>query len=76
MKYVVLDNDNMVKDVLITNPIALYDNARYVMVNDDVVASVGMYYDFKTDTFYTKTAETTQADRIEANLDYLVLLNS
>lgn len=76
MKYVVLDDDNMVKDVLITNPIGLYDNARYVIAADEILVLVGMYYDFKTATFYTKTAETTQADRIEANLDYLVLLNS
>lgn len=76
MKYVILDDDNMVKDILIANPQLLYDNVRYVMVNDDVVVSMGMYYDFKTATFYTKAAEVTQTDRIEANLDYLVLLNS
>lgn len=76
MKYVILDDSDMVKDILIANPQLLYDNVRYVMVNDDVVVSVGMYYNFKSATFYTKEAGASQTDRIEANLDYLVLLNS
>lgn len=79
MRYVILDKDSRVADILIISPHALYPNMRYVEIADDVRVGVGMVYDEKTDTFseYVKpTPEPTQADRIEANLDYLVLLNS
>ena len=58
---------------------ALYENARYISVSDEPEVALGMAYDEGTDTFsdYVEpTPEPTQADRIEANLDYLVLLNS
>lgn len=78
MKYVVL-KDNRVIDILVVTPRTLYPNMRYITVADEVQVGVGMVYDDETDTFseYTEpTPEPTQADRIEANLDYLVLLNS
>lgn len=79
MKYVVLDEKNMVKDILHIPPYMLYLDARYVEVADEVRVGVGMVYNEESDTFseYVKpTPEPTQVDRIEANLDYLVLLNS
>lgn len=79
MRYVILDKDSRVADILIISPHALYPNMRYVEIADGVRVGVGMVYDEKTDTFseYVEpTPEPTQADRIEANLDYLVLLNS
>lgn len=79
MKYVVL-KDNRVIDILIVSPRTLYPDAQhYIIVDDETQVSVGMVYDDETDTFseYVEPApEPTQADRIEANLDYLVLLNS
>lgn len=79
MRYVILDKDSRVADILIISPHALYPNMRYVEIEDEVRVGVGMVYDEKTDTFseYIKpTPEPTQIDKIEANLDYLVLLNS
>lgn len=79
MKYAVLSDENIVIDILIVNPIELYADNRYVEVDDDTLVSVGMVYGDETDTFseyVDPTSEPTQADRIEANLDYLVLLNS
>ncbi len=79
MKYVVLSNENRVIDILIVNPRELYTNTRYVEVDDDKNVSVGKKYNERMNTFseYVESAyEITQADRIEANLDYLVLLNS
>ena len=79
MRYVVLDEKNMVKDILHIPPYMLYLDARYIEVADEVQVGVGMVYNEESDTFreYVEpTPEPTQADRIEANLDYLVLLNS
>ncbi len=79
MKYAVLSGENRVVDILIINPSELYDNARYISVSDETEVALGMAYDEESDTFreYVEpTPEPTQADRIEANLDYLVLLNS
>ena len=79
MKYVVLSDENRVIDILIINPSELYEKARYISVSDETEVSLGMIYDEKNDTFheYIKpTSEPKQVDRIEANLDYLVLLNS
>lgn len=79
MKYVVLDEKNMVKDILHIPPYMLYLDARYVEAADDVKLGVGMMYDEKTDTFgeyIEPVSEPTQLDKIEANIDYLVLLNS
>lgn len=79
MKYVVLSDENRVMDILIINPSELYEKARYISVSDETEVSLGMIYDEKNDTFHEyvePTPEPTQADRIEANLDYLVLLNS
>lgn len=79
MKYAVLSDENIVIDILIVNPRELYADNRYVEVDDDTLVSVGMVYGDETDTFsdYVElTTEPTQVDRIEANLDYLVLLNS
>ena len=79
MRYVILDKDSRVADILIVSPHTLYPNTRYVEIADEVRVGVGMVYDEKTDAFseYVEpTPEPTQADRIEANLDYLVLLNS
>lgn len=79
MKYVVLSDENRVIDILIINPSELYENARYISVSDETEVALGMVYDEESDTFreYVEpTSEPTQADRIEANLDYLVLLNS
>ena len=79
MKYAVLSDENRVIDILIINPSELYEKARYISVSDETEVSLGMIYDEKNDTFreYIKpTSEPTQVDRIEANLDYLVLLNS
>lgn len=79
MKYAVLSDENRVIDILINNPSELYEKARYTSVSDETEVSLGMIYDEKNDTFheYIKpTSEPTQVDRIEANLDYLVLLNS
>lgn len=79
MKYAVLSDENRVIDILVIDPSALYENARYISVSDETEVSLGMIYDEKNDTFheYIKpTSEPTQVDRIEANLDYLVLLNS
>ena len=79
MKYVVLSDENRVIDILIINPSELYEKARYISVSDETEVSLGMIYDEKNGTFheYIKpTSEPTQVDRIEANLDYLVLLNS
>ena len=48
-------------------------------MDDDKNVSVGKKYNERMNTFseYVESAyEITQADRIEANLDYLVLLNS
>ena len=79
MRYVILDKDSRVADILIISPHALYPNMRYVEIADEVRVGVGMVYDEESDTFseYVKpTPEPTQIDKIEANLDYLVLLNS
>lgn len=79
MKYAVLSDENRVIDILIINPSELYDNARYISTSDETEVALGMVYDEESDTFheYIKpTSEPTQVDRIEANLDYLVLLNS
>lgn len=79
MKYAVLSDENRVMDILIINPSELYDNARYIGANDETEVALGMVYDEESDTFreYVEpTPEPTQVDRIEANLDYLVLLNS
>ena len=79
MKYAVLSNENRVIDILIIDPSELYDNARYISVSDENEVALGMVYDEESDTFsehIEPTPEPTQADRIEANLDYLVLLNS
>lgn len=79
MKYVVLSDENRVIDILIVNPRELYTNTRYVEVEDDTNVSVGKKYDEQMNTFsecVESACETTQADRVEANLDYLVLLNS
>lgn len=79
MRYVILDKDLRVADILIVSPSTLYPNMRYIEAADEVKVGVGMVYDEKSDTFseYVEpTPEPTQADRIEANLDYLVLLNS
>ena len=79
MKYVILSNENRVIDILIINPSELYENARYINVSDETEVALGMVYNEETDNFneYVEpTPEPTQADRIEANLDYLVLLNS
>lgn len=79
MKYAVLSDENRVIDILIINPSELYEKARYISVSDETEVSLGMIYDEKNDTFHAyikPTSEPTQADRIEANLDYLVLLNS
>lgn len=78
MKYVVLDGDRVL-DILIINPKVLYPLAEYIEVEDDEKVSLGMIYDDETHTFaeYIEPApEPTQLDRIEANMDYLVLLNS
>lgn len=79
MKYAVLDEKNMVKDILHIPPYMLYLDARYVEAADEVQVGVGMAYDKTTNTFseYTEpVSEPTQLDKIEANLDYLVLINS
>lgn len=79
MRYVILDKGSRVIDILIVSPQTLYPSMRYIAVADEVKVGVGMVYDEETDTFseYVEPApEPTQADRIEANLDYLVLLNS
>ena len=79
MKYAVLSDENRVIDILVINPSELYNNAHYISMNDETEIALGMIYDEKNDTFheYIKpTSEPTQVDRIEANLDYLVLLNS
>ena len=79
MKYAVLSDKNRVIDILIINPSELYENARYIGVSDETEVALGMVYDEESDTFreYVEpTPEPTQVDRIEANLDYLVLLNS
>ncbi len=50
-----------------------------IEISEDLDIKLGMYYDNETHTFaeYIKPApEPTQLDRIEANMDYLVLLNS
>lgn len=78
MKYVVLDGDRVL-DILLINPKVLYPLAEYIEVEDDAKVSLGMIYDNKTNSFaeYNEPApEPTQLDRIEANMDYLVLLNS
>ena len=78
MKYVVLDGDRVL-DILLINPKVLYPLAEYIEVEDDAKVSLGMIYDNKTNSFaeYIEPApEPTQLDRIEANMDYLVLLNS
>lgn len=79
MKYVVLDEKNMVKDILHIPPYMLYLDVRYVEAADEVTVGVGMVYDEKTDSFgeyIEQEAEPTQLDKIEANIDYLVLINS
>ena len=79
MRYVILDENSRVADILIVSPSTLYPNARYIIADDETQFSLGMVYDDETDTFseYVEPKnEPTQADRIEANLDYLVLLNS
>lgn len=79
MKYAVLSDENRVIDILVIDPSALYGNARYIAVSDETEVALGMVYDEESDTFreYVEpTPEPTQVDRIEANLDYLVLLNS
>lgn len=79
MKYAVLSDENRVIDILIINPSELYEKARYISVSDETEVALGMVYDEESDTFHEyvePTPEPTQADRIEANLDYLVLLNS
>ena len=79
MKYAVLSEKNVVKDILHIPPYMLYLDARYVEAADEMRVGVGMVYNEESDTFseYVEpTPEPTQADRIEANLDYLVLLNS
>lgn len=79
MKYAVLSDENRVIDILIINPSEFYNNAHYISTNDETEVALGMVYDEETDTFseYVElTPEPTQVDRIEANLDYLVLLNS
>lgn len=79
MKYAVLSDENRVIDILIINPSELYDNVRYISVSDETEVALGMIYDEGTDTFrecVEPTQEHTQMDKIEANLDYLVLLNS
>lgn len=79
MKYAVLSDENRVIDILIINPSELYENARYIGVSDETEVALGMVYDEESDTFreYVEPKpEPTQTDRIEANLDYLVLLNS
>nr|DAM92690.1 MAG TPA: hypothetical protein [Caudoviricetes sp.] len=79
MKYAVLSDENRVIDILIINPSGLYENARYISVSDETEVALGMVYNEETDNFneYVEpTPEPTQVDRIEANLDYLVLLNS
>lgn len=78
MKYVVLDGDRVL-DILLINPKVLYPLAEYVEVEDDAKVSLGMVYDAASKTFgeYVDTIpEPTQLDRIEANMDFLVLLNS
>lgn len=78
MKYAVL-KDNRVIDILVINPAFLYQEVQYVEIADEVQVSVGMVYDDATGTFseyVEQEAEPTQLDKIEANLDYLVLLNS
>lgn len=79
MKYAVLSDENRVIDILVIDPSALYKNARYIGTSDETEVALGMVYDEESDTFreYVEPIpEPTQADRIEANLDYLVLLNS
>lgn len=79
MKYAVLSDENRVIDILIIDPSELYEKARYIGANDETEVALGMVYDEESDTFreYVEpTPEPTQVDRIEANLDYLVLLNS
>ena len=78
MKYVVLDGDKVL-DILLINPKVLYPLAEYVEVEDDAKVSLDMIYDNETNSFaeYNEPApEPTQLDRIEANMDFLVLLNS
>lgn len=79
MKYAVLSDKKRVIDILVINPSALYESARYIDVSDETKVSLGMVYDEETNAFHEyiePTPEPTQADRIEANIDYLVLLNS
>ncbi len=79
MKYVVLSEDSRVVDVLVIDPKILYSDDRYVEVSDETFVGIGMVYDAASKTFgeYVDTIpEPTQLDRIEANMDYLVLLNS
>lgn len=78
MRYVVLNEKNQVIDILTMPGAVLYPNARCIAVSDEEkTTALGMVYDDETDTFSEYAApEPTQADRIEANLDYLVLLNS
>lgn len=78
MKYAVL-KDNRVIDILVINPAFLYQEVQYVEIADEVQVNVDMVYDEATGTFseyIEQEAEPTQLDKIEANIDYLVLLNS
>lgn len=78
MKYVVLDSDRVL-DILLINPKVLYPLAEYIEVEDDAKVSLGMIYDKEINSFaeyIEPVPEPTQLDRIEANMDYLVLLNS
>lgn len=78
MRYVVLNEKKQVIDILTMPGTALYPNARCIAVSDEEkTIAAGMVYDDETDSFSEcAVPEPTQADRIEANLDYLVLLNS
>ena len=78
MKYVVLDGDRVL-DILHINPTFLYPTNNYVEVEDGTIVSFGMIYDNETNSFaeyLEKEIDPTQLDRIEANLDFLVLLNT
>lgn len=78
MKYAVLKNSRVI-DILKIAPYLLYPDSEYVEIADEVNVGVGMVYDSESRTFleYVELIqEPTQLDRVEANIDYLVLLNS
>lgn len=78
MKYVVLKESRVV-DILRIEPTLLYPGYKYMSLSDDVNVGVGMVYDSESGIFaeyIEPVQEPTQLDRVEANIDYLVLLNS